>query len=154
MLRARAARSGPPSPSPSCPGPLYPWWPRESTHISWISVAAGSPTRSSGASKPYLLARLVLGASATLGCLCELTVLLLFATVPRCGICGAAGPGPPVISLSLPLSPHGGGSIPSPLPSVLTRHSVSIRGHSGVFILPGQPLHSRGVDAPWQLDSP
>ena len=60
----------------------------------------------------------------------------------------------PSATLSLLAWVVGGGSIPSPAPSVLTRHSVSLGGHSGGFISPGQCVHSRGVDDLRRLESP
>ena len=131
---------------------------------SWIYAAVGSPAGSAGASKTYSLARLGLALSANLGCLCSLTTLPLPAAVPRCGIGGAVGPVGPVrlvIYLSPPLSPLtsvyrvvGEVSVPSLPPSAPPRHSVSLGGHSGGFVPPWQLFHSRGINAPWKLNSP
>ena len=86
---------------------------------SCIYALAGSPASSTGASKPHFLARLGLAPSAPSGCLCGITSLPLPAAVPCCGLVSAAGPGPLVIYLLLPLYPLAlvswvMGGVPSP----------------------------------------
>ena len=89
---------------------------------TWVSAAAGSSAGSTGATNPYLLARLGLALSAPLGCLCGLTALPLSVSVPRCGLSSAAGPGLLIIFSYPPLSPRAqvsrllGGFLPPPLP--------------------------------------
>ena len=47
-----------------------------------------------------------------------------------------------------------GVSVPSLPPPVLPRHYLSLGGHSGGFVPPGQLVYSRGVNALRQLDPP
>ena len=146
-LRSSSVSSGMPRPrSVRCPvrypvsATLASWYPVPMADLwpyprSWISAAAGSPAGSTGASEQSLLMRSGLARLVPSGCLCGLTSLPLTAAVSHCGLGGAAGPGPLVISSSLPLSPFalvsqvvwGFPSPPLPRPS-----SPVTPSHSGV----------------------
>ena len=89
------------SPAFCSPVPMVVLWP--SPHY-WISAVTTLPAKYAGAKKLYLPARLGLAPSAPSRCLYGLTSLPLPTAVPRCGISGAASPGPLVISSVLLLS--------------------------------------------------